>query len=103
MDKSKNSQKVVFTVGPPDSPYAKIMRVERRLGLKDRRRLNTNISNDRRFGILDRRKFKEHRLKRLRTEDRRQLHTYLAKDRRSGIADRRKAKRTNHLGGKDNK
>ena len=90
MAKSKNSGKVVIKVGPTGTPYAKIMRTERRLGLRDRRRLNTYIANDRRSGLSNRRKPFGHRLKRLRTKDRRQMNTYIAKDRRSGIADRRK-------------
>ena len=50
------SEKVVIKVGPQDNPYAKIVRTERRISLKDRRILNTYIANDKRNGIADRRK-----------------------------------------------
>jgi len=92
MEKLKNSGQAVIKVGPSGNRYAKIMRTERRLGLRDRRRLNTYIANDRRSG-LSRRKPIAHRDRRLRTEDRCQSHTYIAKDWRSGIADRRKLRR----------
>ncbi len=90
MEKSKNSEQVAVKVGPPGNPYAKIIRKERRSGLRDRRGLNTYIADDRRCGLSNRRKPIAHRWRKLRTEDRRQSHTYIAKDRRSGIADRRK-------------
>jgi hypothetical protein len=93
MEQTLKSEKVVIKVGPPDNPYAKIIRRERRLGSRERRRLNTYIVNDRRGGLSDRRKPVLNRLKRVRIEDRRQLHTYIAKDRRSGIADRRDPKK----------
>jgi len=93
MERTSNSEKAVIKVGSSGNPYAKIMRTERRLGIRDRRRLNTYLANDRRGGLPDRRKPIVPRLRRLRTEDRRQSHTYLAKDRRSGIADRRNPKR----------
>jgi hypothetical protein len=51
MEDFSKSEKVFINVGPPGNPYAKIMRTERRLGLKDRRRLNTYIANDRRGGF----------------------------------------------------
>ena len=92
MEQTSKSEKVVIKVGPPGNPYAKIIRSERRLGSRERRRLNTYIANDRRGGS-DRRRPTLHRLKRVRTEDRRHLHTFVAKDRRSGIADRRNPKR----------
>ena len=56
MAKAKNSQEIVIEVGPPGSPYAKIIRRERRLGIEDRRKLKTYIANDRRKGLPDRRK-----------------------------------------------
>ena len=90
MERTSNSEKVVIKVGPPGNPYAKIIRGERRFGIRDRRRLNTYLANDRRGGFSDRRKPIVSRLRRLNTEDRRQSHTYIAKDRRSGIAERRK-------------
>ena len=93
MDMSNNSEKVFITVGPPGNPYAKIIREERRLGINDRRRLNTYIDRDRRGGLAERRKSIVPQLRRLRTEDRRQSHTYLAKDKRNGIADRRNPKK----------
>ena len=93
MDMSNNSEKVFITVGPPGNPYAKIIREERRLGINDRRRLNTYIAKDRRGGLAERRKSIVPRLKRLRTEDRRKSHTFLANDRRNGIADRRNPKK----------
>ena len=93
MEQTSNSKKIVIKVGPPDNPYAKIIRGERRLGNSDRRRLNTYIANDRRGRLPDRRKPIVSRLRRLRTEDRRQAHTYIAKDRRNGIADRRNSER----------
>ena len=93
MERTSNSEKVVIKVGPPGNPYAKIIRGERRLGIRDRRRLNTYIAKDRRGGLPNRRKPIVPRLRRLKTEDRRQSHTYVAKDRRSGIADRRNPKR----------
>ena len=92
MEEFSKFKKIVIKVGPPGNPFAKIMRTERRLGIKDRRILNTYIANDRRGGLPNRRKPIEPRLRRVRTEDRRQSHTYLAIDRRSGIADRRKPK-----------
>ena len=55
MDKPKKYKEVVITVGPPGSPYGKIIRTERRRGLEDRRRLNTYIEGDRRAGLADRR------------------------------------------------
>ena len=55
MDKPKKSEKVVITVGPPNNPYGKIIRPERRSGLEDRRRLDTYIADDRRVGLADRR------------------------------------------------
>jgi hypothetical protein len=93
MEEFSKPEKVFINVGPPDKPYAKIMRTERRLGLRDRRRLNTYIANDRRGGLPNRRKPIVPRLRRLRTEDRRQVQTFLDKDRRCGIADRRNPKR----------
>ncbi len=93
MEKSKNSGQVVIKVRPPGTPHAKIMRTERRSGLRDRRGLNTYIANDRRDGLPDRRKPMVPRLRRLWTEDRRQSHTYVGDDRRSGIADRRNPKK----------
>ena len=90
MEEFSKSEKIVIKVGPPGNPYAKIMRIERRLGMRDRRILSTYIAKDRRGALPDRRKPIVPRLRRLRIDDRRQLHTYLAKDRRSGIADRRK-------------
>ena len=93
MEEFSKSEKVVIKVGPPGNPFAKIMRTERRLGIRDRRILNTYIANDRRGGLPNRRKPIVPLLRRLRTEDRRQSHTFLAKDRRSGIADRRNPKR----------
>ena len=44
MDEFSKPEKVFINVGPPDNPNAKIIRTERRLGLKDRRRLNTYIA-----------------------------------------------------------
>ncbi len=76
-----------------DKRFIRIIGEERRVGLRDRRLINTYIADDRRNGIADRRNPKALRLKRLRTEDRRHNHTYIADDRRSGIADRRNLKR----------
>jgi hypothetical protein len=59
MEKFSKSEKVVIKVGPPGNPYAKIMLTERRISLKDRRRLNTYLSTDKRKGIADRRKPKK--------------------------------------------
>ena len=55
MDKVKKSEKVVLTLGPPNNPYGKIIRIERRFGMEDRRRLYTYIADDRREGFADRR------------------------------------------------
>ena len=55
MDKLKKYNEVVITVGPPGSPYGKIVRNERRFGIGDRRRLNAYIADDRRVGLADRR------------------------------------------------
>ena len=57
MAKAKNSEKIVIEVGPPGTPYAKIIRTERRLGLADRRKFNTYIADDRRTGLGDRRDY----------------------------------------------
>ena len=93
MEEISKSENVVINVGPPGNPYAKIIRTERRLGLKDRRRLHTYIADDRRGGLPNRRRPIAPRLRRVRTEDRRQSHTFLANDRRSGIADSRTPKK----------
>jgi hypothetical protein len=93
MENALNSKKVLIKVGPPGNPYAKIIRKERRCGLRDRRSLSTYIDKDRRDGLSDRRKPIAHYLRRLRTEDRRQTHTYIADDRHSGIVDRKNLKR----------
>ena len=58
MDKTKKPDNIVIHVGPSVNPYAKIFRTERRLGLRDRRRLITYIDKDRRGGIADRRDLK---------------------------------------------
>jgi len=57
MSKSRKLEKVVIMVGPPDNPYGKIMRTERRLGSRDRRKSNTYIAYDRRAGAADRRDY----------------------------------------------
>jgi hypothetical protein len=55
MDKVKKSEKVVIAAGPPNNPYGKIIRTERRFRIEDRRRLYTYIADDRREGFADRR------------------------------------------------
>jgi len=57
MSKSRKLEKVVIIVGPPDKPYGKIIRTERRLGSEDRRKFNTYIADDRRTGLADRRNY----------------------------------------------
>jgi hypothetical protein len=58
MDKAKKSEIVVITVGPPGSPYGKIIRIERRLESGDRRGLNNYIADERRVGLAERRDHK---------------------------------------------
>ena len=53
----KNKRKeLILEIGPTDKPYAKLFFTEKRIGLEDRRKLNTFIADDRRSGIADRRK-----------------------------------------------
>ncbi len=55
MDIPQNVKKVVVTIGPSDSPYAKVLLPEKRTGEKDRRKLGTFVAQDRRSGVADRR------------------------------------------------
>jgi hypothetical protein len=52
---SDNTKKVVITIGPSDNPYVKIYLPDKRSGVKDRRKSQAFIANNRRGGILDRR------------------------------------------------
>jgi hypothetical protein len=56
MDKASEAKKIVIEIGPSDKPYAKLIRLDKRTGPKDRRKLYTYIANDRRNGIVSRRK-----------------------------------------------
>ena len=56
MTDTKTREESVLEIGPPDKPYAKLFFTEKRIGLKDRRKLYTYIADDRRSGIADRRK-----------------------------------------------
>jgi hypothetical protein len=56
MKESEQKKEAVLEIGPPDRPYAKIIIRERRTDQKDRRKIHTYISDDRRSGIADRRK-----------------------------------------------
>ena len=56
MLKSEEKKEIVFKIDPDDRPYAKIILRERRTDQKDRRKIHTYISDDRRSGIADRRK-----------------------------------------------
>ena len=56
MNFSKTEKKVVVIVGPSSNPYAKIFLPEKRMGLQDRRKTHTYVADDRRSGIVDRRK-----------------------------------------------
>jgi hypothetical protein len=47
---------IVIKIGPPDKPFAKIILPDKRFGQNDRRQLHTYIAEDRRSGIVDRRK-----------------------------------------------
>jgi hypothetical protein len=55
MDNDKKTEKIVISVGPPNNPYGKIIRTERRFWIKDRRREYIYIADDRRKGFADRR------------------------------------------------
>jgi len=50
------NKKLKETEDPPDNHFPDNIFIERRKGLADRRRLHTYIANDRRSGIIDRRK-----------------------------------------------
>ena len=56
MKESEKKKETVIEIIPPDRPYAKIILRERRTDQKDRRKIHTYISDDRRSGIADRRK-----------------------------------------------
>jgi hypothetical protein len=56
LNESKQKKETVLEIGPADRPYAKIIIRERRTDQKDRRKIHTYISDDRRSGIADRRK-----------------------------------------------
>lgn len=56
MKKFDDIKPVVLHLEPTEEELAKIILRERRLGLKDRRKIPTYIANDRRCGIVDRRK-----------------------------------------------
>jgi hypothetical protein len=56
MSDANKSEESILRIGPPDKPYAKLFFTEKRIGLKDRRKLNTYLADDRRSGIADRRK-----------------------------------------------
>jgi hypothetical protein len=58
MERSDEKRHVIITRGPVSEPYAKIILPEKRKGLKDRRKINTFIAEDRRCGIADRRKLR---------------------------------------------
>ena len=58
MNISDHTQKVVITIGPSDKPYVKIFLPEKRNGEKDRRKFRSNVANDRRRGVADRRSLK---------------------------------------------
>jgi len=52
---SDYTKKVVLILGPPDKPYAEIYLPEKRIGEKDRRKLQSEVAEDRRRGVADRR------------------------------------------------
>ena len=56
MKESEQNKETVLKIDPPERPYAKIIIKERRNDQKDRRKIHTYISDDRRSGIADRRK-----------------------------------------------
>jgi hypothetical protein len=56
MKESDDIKPVVIHLAPTDEELAKMILRERRLGLKERRKIPTYIANDRRCGIADRRK-----------------------------------------------
>jgi hypothetical protein len=56
MDKALEAKKIVIEIGPSNKPYAKLIRLDKRTGPKDRRKLYTYIAHDRRNGIANRRK-----------------------------------------------
>ena len=61
MSGTNKRKKSILEIGPPDKPYAKLFFTEKRIGSRDRRKLNTFIADDRRSGIADRRKHKNKR------------------------------------------
>jgi len=56
MDDKVGKKEVTFERGPSANPYAKITLHDRRQGSKERRKLYTFIANDRRSGVVERRK-----------------------------------------------
>jgi hypothetical protein len=61
MDNSVKPEKaainqIVVKIGPPEKPYAKVILPDKRIGRNDRRQHHTYIADDRRSGIIDRRK-----------------------------------------------
>ena len=95
MDNSEQLAQIKGQKARSDDPSARILFLEKRKSLKDRRSLRTYLADDRRNGRFDRRRspvryqYRED----IEIEDRRRIHTYIADDQRSGIADRRKSKR----------
>ena len=52
----KDIRPVILFIEPNDKNVPKELRPDMRRGLKDRRQLYTNVADDRRSGIADRRK-----------------------------------------------
>jgi len=52
---SDHTKKVVMILGLPDKQYAKIYLPDKRVGERDRRKLQTAVVEDRRTGVADRR------------------------------------------------
>ena len=55
----KNIRPVIISLKPTKEELAKILFRDRRVGLKNRRKLCTYIADDRRNGVADRRKSKK--------------------------------------------
>ena len=56
IERTDENRQVILERGPSSKPHAKIIISEKRKALKDRRKINTYIANDRRNGVADRRK-----------------------------------------------
>ena len=59
MEQKDENRQVILERGPSSKPHAKIIISEKRKALKDRRKINTYIADDRRSGIADRQKRNE--------------------------------------------